>query len=91
MPVLAVVVGLAGGMTRDPRLEQERSTNVARPADATQVELPLMPIPLVTRILVAHDHPVVRSGLKRVVDGGGAAQAQAGAGAADALDVRICL
>jgi DNA-binding NarL/FixJ family response regulator len=27
-----------------------------------------MPIPLVTRILVADDHPVVRSGLKRVID-----------------------
>ncbi len=27
-----------------------------------------MPIPLVTRILVADDHPVVRSGLKRVLD-----------------------
>jgi DNA-binding NarL/FixJ family response regulator len=27
-----------------------------------------MPIPLVTRILVADDHPIVRSGLKRVLD-----------------------
>ena len=27
-----------------------------------------MPIPLVTRILVADDHPIVRSGLKQVVD-----------------------
>jgi DNA-binding NarL/FixJ family response regulator len=27
-----------------------------------------MPIPLVTRILVADDHPIVRSGLKRVID-----------------------
>ncbi|MFL5938259.1 MAG: response regulator [Gaiellaceae bacterium] len=27
-----------------------------------------MPIPLVTRILVADDHPVVRSGLKKVLD-----------------------
>src|SRR5581483_10230081 len=28
----------------------------------------LMPIPLVTRILVADDHPIVRSGLRRVLD-----------------------
>jgi DNA-binding NarL/FixJ family response regulator len=28
----------------------------------------MMPIPLVTRILVADDHPVVRSGLRRVID-----------------------
>src|SRR5205814_4992553 len=28
----------------------------------------LMPIPLVTRILVADDHPIVRSGLKKVLD-----------------------
>src|ERR1051325_7273711 len=27
-----------------------------------------MPIPLVTRILVADDHPIVRSGLKKVLD-----------------------
>ena len=27
-----------------------------------------MPIPLVTRVLVADDHPIVRSGLKRVID-----------------------
>ncbi|HEU5370991.1 MAG TPA: response regulator transcription factor [Gaiellaceae bacterium] len=27
-----------------------------------------MPIPLVTRILVADDHPIVRSGLKKVID-----------------------
>jgi DNA-binding NarL/FixJ family response regulator len=27
-----------------------------------------MPIPLVTRILVADDHPIVRSGLKRIID-----------------------
>jgi DNA-binding NarL/FixJ family response regulator len=27
-----------------------------------------MPIPLVTRILVADDHPIVRSGLRRVID-----------------------
>jgi DNA-binding NarL/FixJ family response regulator len=27
-----------------------------------------MPIPLVTRILVADDHPIVRSGLKRLID-----------------------
>jgi DNA-binding NarL/FixJ family response regulator len=27
-----------------------------------------MPIPLVTRILVADDHPIVRSGLQRVID-----------------------
>jgi DNA-binding NarL/FixJ family response regulator len=27
-----------------------------------------MPIPLVTKILVADDHPIVRSGLKRVID-----------------------
>ena len=27
-----------------------------------------MPIPLVTRILVADDHPIVRSGLKTVLD-----------------------
>jgi DNA-binding NarL/FixJ family response regulator len=27
-----------------------------------------MPIPLVTRILVADDHPIVRTGLKRVID-----------------------
>ena len=27
-----------------------------------------MPIPLVTRILIADDHPIVRSGLKRVLD-----------------------
>jgi DNA-binding NarL/FixJ family response regulator len=27
-----------------------------------------MPIPIVTRILVADDHPIVRSGLKRVLD-----------------------
>jgi DNA-binding NarL/FixJ family response regulator len=27
-----------------------------------------MPVPLVTRILVADDHPIVRSGLKRVLD-----------------------
>jgi DNA-binding NarL/FixJ family response regulator len=29
----------------------------------------LMPIPLVTRILVADDHPIIRSGLKKVLDG----------------------
>src|SRR5262249_26787683 len=29
---------------------------------------PLMPVPLVTRILVADDHPIVRSGLKTVLD-----------------------
>ena len=28
----------------------------------------LMPIPLVTRILVADDHPIVRSGLRKVLD-----------------------
>jgi DNA-binding NarL/FixJ family response regulator len=28
----------------------------------------MMPIPLVTRILVADDHPIVRSGLKKVID-----------------------
>src|SRR6185436_13227837 len=28
----------------------------------------LMPIPIVTRILVADDHPIVRSGLKKVID-----------------------
>ena len=28
----------------------------------------MMPIPLVTRILVADDHPIVRSGLKKVLD-----------------------
>jgi DNA-binding NarL/FixJ family response regulator len=28
-----------------------------------------MPIPLVTRILVADDHPIIRSGLKKVLDG----------------------
>jgi DNA-binding NarL/FixJ family response regulator len=28
-----------------------------------------MPIPLVTRILVADDHPIVRAGLRRVLDG----------------------
>jgi DNA-binding NarL/FixJ family response regulator len=28
-----------------------------------------MPIPLVTRVLVADDHPIVRSGLRRVLDG----------------------
>ena len=27
-----------------------------------------MPVPLVTRILVADDHPIVRSGLKKVID-----------------------
>jgi DNA-binding NarL/FixJ family response regulator len=27
-----------------------------------------MPIPLVTRILIADDHPIVRSGLRRVLD-----------------------
>jgi len=27
-----------------------------------------MPIPLVTRILVADDHPIIRSGLKKVLD-----------------------
>jgi DNA-binding NarL/FixJ family response regulator len=27
-----------------------------------------MPIPLVTRVLVADDHPIVRSGLKRLID-----------------------
>ena len=27
-----------------------------------------MPIPLVTRILVADDHPIVRSGLRKVLD-----------------------
>jgi DNA-binding NarL/FixJ family response regulator len=27
-----------------------------------------MPIPLVTRILIADDHPIVRSGLKKVID-----------------------
>ena len=27
-----------------------------------------MPIPLVTRILVADDHPIVRSGLKKIID-----------------------
>ena len=27
-----------------------------------------MPIPLVTRILIADDHPIVRSGLKRILD-----------------------
>ena len=27
-----------------------------------------MPIPLVTRILVADDHPIVRSGLKTILD-----------------------
>lgn len=27
-----------------------------------------MPIPLVTRVLVADDHPIVRSGLKKVID-----------------------
>ena len=27
-----------------------------------------MPVPIVTRILVADDHPIVRSGLKRVID-----------------------
>ena len=31
-------------------------------------ERALMPIPLVTRILVADDHPIVRSGLKKVLD-----------------------
>ena len=29
-----------------------------------------MPIPAVTRILVADDHPIVRSGLKKVLDDG---------------------
>src|SRR5439155_10640036 len=28
----------------------------------------LMPVPLVTRILVADDHPIVRSGLKMILD-----------------------
>ena len=28
-----------------------------------------MPVPLVTRILVADDHPIVRSGLRKVLDG----------------------
>ena len=28
-----------------------------------------MPIPLVTRILVADDHPIIRSGLKKMLDG----------------------
>ena len=28
-----------------------------------------MPIPLVTRVLVADDHPIIRSGLKKVLDG----------------------
>ena len=28
-----------------------------------------MPIPVVTRILVADDHPIIRSGLKKVLDG----------------------
>ena len=27
-----------------------------------------MPIPLVTRILIADDHPIVRSGLRKVLD-----------------------
>ena len=37
------------------------------PAQATGVSM-LMPIPLVTRILVADDHPIVRSGLRKVLD-----------------------
>src|SRR4051812_26566811 len=28
----------------------------------------MMPIPLVTRILIADDHPIVRSGLRKVID-----------------------
>src|SRR3954464_3598977 len=28
----------------------------------------MMPIPLVTRILIADDHPIVRSGLKKLID-----------------------
>ena len=50
---LAVKPGTRGGV--EVRLEV--------PAGA-----PLMPIPLVTRIMVADDHPIVRSGLKKVLD-----------------------
>ena len=57
-----------------------------------------MPVPLVTRILVADDHPIVRSGLKRVLDAAGdmrvVAEAEDGAeavkkGLAEDVDVAI--
>jgi DNA-binding NarL/FixJ family response regulator len=57
-----------------------------------------MPIPLVTRILVADDHPIVRSGLRRVLDAEPdmqvVAEAEDGAeavarGLADELDLAI--
>jgi DNA-binding NarL/FixJ family response regulator len=57
-----------------------------------------MPIPLVTRILVADDHPIVRSGLKKIIDAQPdmevAAEAEDGAeavkkGLADDIDLAI--
>jgi DNA-binding NarL/FixJ family response regulator len=57
-----------------------------------------MPIPLVTRVLVADDHPIVRSGLRRVLDAEAdievVAEAEDGADAvkqALALDVDVAI
>ncbi len=57
-----------------------------------------MPIPLVTRILVADDHPIVRSGLKKVLDAADdlevVAEAESGAEAVEkalAEDVHLAI
>ncbi len=52
--VLAIKAGRGGGL--EVRLEV--------PAERRR----LMPVPLVTRVLVADDHPIVRSGLRKVLD-----------------------
>src|SRR5207248_9737760 len=57
--------GRAGGWrARDQARTGGRRRDQARGAGGER----LMPIPLVTRILVADDHPIVRSGLRKVLD-----------------------
>ena len=59
---------------RARRARGRRARGQARPRGGVEVRLEvpaeaaLMPIPLVTRILVADDHPIVRSGLRTVLD-----------------------
>src|SRR5581483_8820028 len=53
---------------RDQARTRRRRRGAARGARGSSGARCLMPIPLVTRILVADDHPIVRSGLRKVLD-----------------------
>ena len=64
----ALLVGGALAIKEAPEGGVEVRLEVPAAEVAQPLEVSLMPIPLVTRILIADDHAIVRSGLKKVLD-----------------------